>query len=381
MVKLDDTMKRQLGIDHMFIKAGAVKELPAYLEEKEISRAIMVVDTNTYEAAGKTLEQSLNKNKQQLSITFIQPNPLDDVIADEASIVQLLLDIQQHKPQVVIAVGGGTLHDIVRYAAYTVSLPFLSVPTAPSVDGFNSKGAPIIVRGYKKTIISIGPDAIFADLDILTRAPKAMVAAGFGDIIGKYTSLFDWKFGSLTNDEPYLEQSAMITREALVKCVDQVASIAKRDEEGIATLTSALMESGIAMLILGKSHPASGAEHHLSHFWEMEYISKGRRQLLHGAKVGVACIQIAKLYHKLVEEQFGMQAQARDRVRRNWEHIKNEAKLIPGEAELRELLLQVEGPVDIEQLGVSEDLLSRSLKSAHHIRPERYTLLHAYNES
>jgi glycerol-1-phosphate dehydrogenase [NAD(P)+] len=369
-----------LGIDTILIEAGATAKLGTYLEQREIRNALIVVDTITYEAAGRLVEASLIKGKVLVHTTFIQPNAIGDVIADEVSIVQLLLDIQQYKPQIVVAVGGGTLHDIVRYAAYTSLLPFISVPTAPSVDGFNSKGAPIIIRGQKKTIVSIGPDAIFADLDVLVKAPKAMVAAGFGDILGKFTSLFDWSFGVITNNEPYLEEADTITRAALMQCVQQAALIAKRDEEGIATLTSALIESGIAMLIFGKSHPASGAEHHLSHFWEMEYIAEGRKQLLHGAKVGVACTLISQLYHSLAEEQFGMQAGIRESVSSNWETITKEIRRIPSEAELRELLSKVGGPAATWELGVSEDLLRRSLLGAHLIRPERYTLLHARNE-
>jgi glycerol-1-phosphate dehydrogenase [NAD(P)+] len=369
-----------LGIDTVRIEAGAITKLRAYLEQKEIRNVQIVVDVNTYEAAGRMVEESLTKGRVKSHTTFILPNAIGDVIADEVSIIQLLLDLQQYKPQAVIAVGSGTLHDIVRYAAYTSSLPFISIPTAPSVDGFNSKGAPIIIRGYKKTIVSIGPDAIFADLDVLTKAPKAMVAAGFGDILGKFTSLFDWTFGVLTNNEPYLEQSENITRTALMQCVDKASLIAKQDEEGIAVLTSALIESGIAMLIHGQSHPASGAEHHLSHFWEMEYIRLGRKQLLHGAKVGVACTLISKLYHSMAEGQFGKQINVRDSVSSNWETIVREIERIPAEAELKELLSLVGGPVTIEQLGVSEDLLQRSLGGAHQIRAERYTLLHARNE-
>lgn len=208
-----------------------------------------------------------------------------------------------------------------------------------------------------------------------------MVAAGFGDMIGKYTSLFDWRFGSLTNNEPFLQKSESITQQALNRCVQHVSLIAKRDEEGIASLTSALIESGVAMLIFGKSHPASGAEHHLSHFWEMEYIELGKKQLLHGAKVGVACIQISKLYRQLKEEQFGKRAKVRESITRNWHEIITRIEQIPTEAELTSLLSMVGGPTGMNELGVSEDLFMRSLQGAHLIRPERYTLLHAWNTS
>lgn len=379
--EMDDEMKDSIGLEAIHIEAGALSKLPAYLERRGAETALIVVDKNTYEAAGKLAEERLEKNKIRVHATFIQPNSIGDVIADEASIVQLLLDIQQYRPHIVIAIGSGTLHDIVRYAAYTASLPFVSVPTAPSVDGFNSKGAPLIIRGYKKTIVSIGPDAIFADLDILTRSPKAMAAAGFGDILGKFTSLFDWKFGVLTNDEPYLEAAEAITRRAVMKCMERASLIARQDEEGMAALIGALIESGIAMLIFGQSHPASGAEHHLSHFWEMEYIAQGKKQLLHGAKVGVACVQISKLYHRLAKEQFGVQANVRASVAAHWQQLVKEIEQIPDEAALTDLLSTAGGPVTVEQLGVSEDLLRRSLQGAHLIRPERYTLLRARNES
>ncbi|MBW7458676.1 iron-containing alcohol dehydrogenase, partial [Paenibacillus sepulcri] len=178
-------------LDLIRIHPGAAGEVAAYLEQKSHHQVVLAADLATYKAAGEALASSLTRSGIKVHITFIKPDAQDDVIADEASLIQLILDIQRHHAEAVIAVGGGTLHDIVRYSAYTTGIPFISVPTAPSVDGFNSKGAPIIIRGEKKTIPAIGPDAIFADLDILVQAPPAMVAAGFGDMLGKYTSLFD----------------------------------------------------------------------------------------------------------------------------------------------------------------------------------------------
>jgi len=294
-------------------------------------------------------------------------------------LVELILAAKQFEPDVFIAVGSGTLHDITRMVGYALNLPFISVPTAPSVDGFNSKGAPIIVRGEKKTIVSIGPNAVFADLDILKSAPRELIAAGFGDILGKFTSLFDWTFGQLTNEEPFSEQAYTITKQALDKCVEAAERIERGDQEGIAYLMSGLIESGIAMLIFGKSHPASGAEHHVSHYWEMDFIKHGRKQLLHGAKVGVSCTLIAELYHRLCAEDFGLQAGVREAVREHWEQIKQHIAQIPSADELRTMLAKVGGPITVEQLGISSELAEHALRNAHLVRPERYTLLHAYN--
>lgn len=377
---LNEDERGRIALDAICVESGALRKAAYYLAEHSFRQVVIAVDTETYTAAGRVLERDAAAEGVRVHISFIKPNAARDVVADEASIVQLLIDIQQSKAEAVIAAGSGTLHDISRYAAYTSGIPFISVPTAPSVDGFTSKGAPILVRGEKITIPAIGPDAIFADLDILTKAPPALVAAGFGDMLGKYTSLFDWKYGALTGGEPYLPIAAEMTRSALSDCVENVEAIASRSEEGIRTLIEALIESGLAMLLFGKSHPASGAEHHLSHYWEMEYIRKGRRQLLHGAKVGVACAEISKLYHRIAEHGFG-RGGLPSQAEQHWDEIGREIAGIPKEAVLRELLRKVGGPDTVESLPIEPQLLMRSLREAHHVRKERHTLLRAFNEA
>ncbi|TFE25792.1 sn-glycerol-1-phosphate dehydrogenase [Cohnella luojiensis] len=361
-------------IEPVLIEAGAIRQVAPYLLRNRLQRISIAADSNTFEVVGRVLGQLIENAGMNVCITLINPDKQGDVIADEASVVQLELDLKQSSAEIVLAVGSGTLHDIARFSAYAVGIPFVSVPTAPSVDGFNSIGAPLIIRGEKKTIAAIGPSAIFADLDLLTKAPDGMIAAGFGDMLGKYTSLFDWKFGSLAGGEPYSEAVAEQTRHALQLCVDNCEEIEKRSPKGIEILTRALIESGFAMLKFGQSHPASGAEHHLSHYWEMEFMRLGRRQILHGAKVGVACAEISRLYHGLAIDSPELFPEEHRQT------LLEEIDRIPGEHAIKQLLLKVGGPTSPEQLGVSGDLLSLSMREAHHIRSNRHTLLKKYNE-
>ncbi|WP_456289183.1 sn-glycerol-1-phosphate dehydrogenase [Paenibacillus sp. AK002] len=369
------------------IQHGALDEVAGYLETKRWTSVVMVVDGNTYDQAGQRLLNLLAKSSIGVQVTRLLPDRKGDVIADEVSLIQVILDIQHSGAKAVLAVGGGTIHDISRYAAYTAGVPFISIPTAASVDGFNSKGAPVIVRGEKITIPAIGPSAIFADVDILMAAPSRLTAAGFGDMLGKYTSLFDWKFGSLVADEPYLKISADMTKSALSQCVNAVEQIAKRSEDGVRILMGALVESGLAMLLFGQSHPASGSEHHLSHYWEMEFIRLGKKQLLHGAKVGAACVEISKLYHRIGEQGIelngGSSPGAEDIKRRmalQWNDIRSHITQLPEPEVLGDLMRMVGGPAGVSELPIGDELLERSLAEAHKVRYSRYTLLHVYNE-
>ena len=55
------------------------------------------------------------------------------------------------------------------------------------------------------------------------------------------------------------------------QCVDELVL---GNTEAYEQLMYALIISGLAMQIIGSSRPASGAEHHMSHLWEMEVINE-----------------------------------------------------------------------------------------------------------
>lgn len=350
---------------HGAITGGALMRVPEYVLERQFRRVLLVVDDNTWSAAGQTLSAALTKASIEHTVCTLEANAQGDVLADELSIVQIVLHTTS-ETDAIVAVGAGTIHDAVRFVCAKLGKAFLSVPTAASVDGFASTGAPIIIRGVKQTIPAISPEAMFADLDVLTRAPRALTAAGFGDMLGKYTSLADWVFSRDAGNEPFCPIAYELTEQALTSCVDAVPDIAEATERGISTLFAALTVSGLAMMITGHSRSASGAEHHLSHYWEMECIRHDRRQLLHGAKVGVAATWIAALYRKLRTLSAFPATKAYDRL--------------PEPDVLRNLLEKVGGPSTLEKLGIEQPLLSASLSNAHLLR-DRCTGLRWLHES
>jgi glycerol-1-phosphate dehydrogenase [NAD(P)+] len=371
----------RIPIERIKIGNSVYKELAAYAEYKGFKHAVIIADENTYQAAGKSLSEILKETGISISLSVIKPDENNDVVADEQSLVQALLEIPV-ETDVIIAVGAGTLHDIARFCSTKMKLPFISVPTAPSVDGFTSMGAPLIVRGVKTTFQMSAPIAVFADLSVLKASPRKMVAAGFGDMLAKYTSLADWKFGHLAKGEPYCPLVAAITREALESCVEKVEKIAAADEEGIQILIEALIKSGLAMLIFGQSHPASGGEHHLSHYWEMDFLKRKRPAVLHGAKVGVSTVLLAEVYKgqflPLLSDSARLQSMQNSLNNESLKEIMKIYEEIPTPEHLKNLLTETGGEIIPEQLGIDEQLVAGSLSNAHTLR-NRYTALKFMN--
>ncbi len=273
----------------------AVEHLVEFCQANGLTKLFMVADKHTYAAQGQAVESALRGAGFDLKqIVFTN----EEVIADAVHVFDVLI-AAGGEARTYVAVGSGTLTDITRFASHRSHSHFISVPTAPSVDGFASIGAPLIVHGVKISVYCQAPYAIFADINTLAHSPQTMIAAGFGDMLGKLTSIADWRLGRLLWNEPYDEAIAQRTLDAVQICVDNVDAIGHGAPEGISRLLDALLESGYCMLDFGESRPASGAEHHTSHYWEMKLLREGRPAILHGAKVGVATVLVAELYDRV----------------------------------------------------------------------------------
>jgi glycerol-1-phosphate dehydrogenase [NAD(P)+] len=407
--------RHEIPIRHIVIERDALEDIVDYVREAGYDEVTLVADSNTYAVAGEKLQLLLAAGLVRVGLSVISENAMGEVAADEEAIVQLMLDTSLTS-KVLLAVGSGTIHDIVRFVSHRTKRPFLSVPTAPSVDGFASVGAPLIVRGFKQTIPCSAPEAIFADLRILAAAPQAMIAAGVGDMLGKHTSLADWSLGRLLLDEHYCELSARMTLEAVELCTANLEEIAQRTDLGMRRLMEGLILSGLSMLMVGHSRPASGAEHHLSHYWEMVLLQQRRRALLHGAKVGVATVLMAQRYHALlgltagdaaarlaqgqapsaqadaerIRAAYGAMAEAiiaenasamgidaralGARIAASWGDVLDIARGVPAPEQLAAWLAAVHGKVMPDQLGVEPALVEASLEVALFVR-NRFTIL------
>jgi glycerol-1-phosphate dehydrogenase [NAD(P)+] len=285
--------RHELPIRRVIARPGAIADIVPELRELQLgTRTTLVCDQNTYDVAGKRVERDLIADG--FSVTRCRFETRKPVKPDESAVGHVMLTMPVDT-QFLVVCGSGCLTDLTRFVAARTGVPFVSVPTAPSMDGYAGSGAPMTHHGHKRTIIATHAQAVVADTDVLATAPTDMIASGFSDTIGKFTSRIDWELSKLVRDEYYCPVFVNDVSEMANRTADLAPAIRQADPDAIRTLTEALLVSGVAMLLIGNSRPASGSEHSLSHYWEMKAGLGAHREFFHGTKVGVATGVIAEL--------------------------------------------------------------------------------------
>ena len=288
----------KVDIQAIRVGSGVMQELPGILRDLGASHIFLVADNYTYEAAGRQVEQLLDQaGLAYHKRVFQTETPL---VPNEYALGSVLAAMTS-QDDMLLAVGSGTLNDVTKYVSARTGVPYVIAATAPSMDGYASTVAPTILDGFKTTLPAVYPAAIVADVDILKDAPMPMLTAGFGDIIGKFTSLADWRLSHQLNGEYYCPEVAGVIEAAVETCAANAQALAQREPQAIQAVTEALILSGLAMGMVGVSRPASGAEHQMAHYWEMDALRRGEEHPLHGNAVGVGTVLAASLYEMAAE--------------------------------------------------------------------------------
>ncbi|HEX2946213.1 MAG TPA: sn-glycerol-1-phosphate dehydrogenase [Clostridia bacterium] len=345
--------RHSVDIEKIIAGNGILYEIAATLEPFKGGKLLVISDTNTYGIFGKAVAESLLKEGFILK-TFIFESKDHALIPDERAIGRLLIELGQDT-SLILAVGSGVLNDLARIVAYRTGKAFAIAGTAPSMDGYASVVSPLIINGKKNTYPGKYPSAIFADTSIMRNAPMVMIRAGYGDVLGKLTSLAEWKLSNIINNEYYCETIAKLVRKGVDRCIESTDGLASREEKAIRHLIEALILTGISMGLAGISRPASGTEHQLAHYWEVKDIEAGREHALHGNAVGAATVVTAMLYEL-----------AADILPKELEY--------PSSKYVKELLERIGAQTSPKDLGIGRELFEDSLMNAMYLR-DRYSLL------
>ncbi|WP_270567828.1 sn-glycerol-1-phosphate dehydrogenase [Clostridium beijerinckii] len=344
--------KHRIDIKHIYVGENVYNRILDVAKEILPKEILLVSDNNTYKALGKCVENELTELGYKINNIILVSD--GDLIPDEKAIGRVLVEVN-NETELIVAVGSGSINDICRIISAKTHIPYVIMGTAPSMDGYASTVSPLIIDGAKVTYPGTNPYAIIADSNIMKDAPFEMICAGFGDILGKYTALSDWRLSNTIHDEYFCDTTEKLVRNAMYKCFENIEGAVKREVKAIEYISEALILSGIAMTLSGNSRPASGAEHHLSHYWEIDKLSRKLEHPLHGNSVGVGTVISAWLYKKFnIEERFGIET--------------------PVPEIIINLLNSIGAKSNPKALGIEKELFHRSVIHALEIRP-RYTIL------
>lgn len=282
--------------------AGALGAVaPFFKDAFPGEEAIVVSDDHTLTAAGLAVEAGLADAGVPVRRIVLEPRHGDDHLVAEDGVITALQTLLAAGPGRVVAVGAGTVNDIGKYASFKTGREYIAVPTAASMNGYTSTIAAVLVAGVKRTLPCDQPIGIFADTDVLQAAPPHLNRAGFGDLLSKPVSQGDWLLSHLVRDVPYSTRPNDILEELFAELLVQAPAIGRADAHGLSVLMEAILVSGFSMAVAGSSAPASGGEHLVSHYWDMEQLDKGQPLLgLHGTQVGVATRLSAMLFERLL---------------------------------------------------------------------------------
>jgi glycerol-1-phosphate dehydrogenase [NAD(P)+] len=309
---------------------GVLEQLPAIIAELDIpERGLIVCDSNTLQIAGNQVIEYLEAGG----------HPMEKIVIVGAN-TEELAKVESYSDRIdfLVGLGGGRPIDLAKQAGFNKNIPFISIPTAASHDGFGSARASIRQEGRKTSMQAIPPIAVVADTSIISKAPKRLLGAGVGDIISNQTAVLDWRLDGQKAD--YSEYAAALSEMAAQLVEDGIDKVASGSEEGVRLVVKALISSGVAMSIAGTSRPASGGEHKFSHWLD----ANSDNPALHGEQCGLGSIVTMYLHGG------------------DWEKI-------------RDTLKAVNAPINAKGLGMDDGMVLSAFINSKEIRPQRTTIL------
>ena len=262
---------------------GVLDVIGDCLAEEAISNVVVWFGNGLIDLFGTRVMDSMKK----AGVNVLEYQELDTVAIED--IVPLAFSLS-NQVKAIVSIGGGKVIDAGKYAAFLKGLPFISVPTSSSSDGFSSSTASLLVEGRRASVPAKLAYGILVDTQVIRTAPERFIYSGIGDMVAKITALYDWVFEAEHGASVLNDFAVMIAKKAVNSFV-RTPYETIQDEVFLKELLDSLAMSGIANEIAGSSAPTSGSEHLISHALD-KFLEVPQ---LHGIQVGIATYIMAKV--------------------------------------------------------------------------------------
>lgn len=265
------------------IGKGALDNIGAYMKDAAFEQVVLYFGNGLIDLFGEKVMESL----KHAGINILEYCEIDTIAIDD--IIQMAFSMP-NKTQAVVAIGGGKVIDAGKYAAFLKNIPFISVPTSSSSDGFSSASASLTVDGRRTSVPARLAYGIIVDTEVIRTAPEKFIYSGVGDMISKITAIYDWVFEAERGCSQLNDFAVMIAKKAVNSFVRTPFQDIHEDLF-LRELLDSLAMSGIANEIAGSSAPTSGSEHLISHALDKLL----EHPQLHGVQVGIATYLMSRV--------------------------------------------------------------------------------------
>ncbi len=287
---------------YLIYSDDVISTMPEILERHCSDKSVAIIsDSRTHKVAAEDIANSFAKANWSLT-DIIVPDTSDGTPphCDDETYERISAEISD-KPEMILAVGAGTINDLAKWLAFDMNIPYAVFATAASMTGYTSPIVAPTIKGVKQVVCAQPAIGVFAAGRIIENAPFKLTTAGLGDALAKPMSSADWIMNNMLFDEHYCPLCTQISSATELTYLDNPSAIRSRQPNVIEALFRGLVYCGFAMTIAGTNVTPSGGEHIFSHTLDMLASIDGGANDYHGRQVGLGVILSAALYSELMQ--------------------------------------------------------------------------------
>lgn len=293
----------------IYIKQGILEEANTYIKEVyEGSKIMIISDDQVYSHYGKMLTSVLEKD-YVVDATVIPHGEASKRFDILPSIYQSLLQFKLTRTDLIIALGGGVIGDLVGFVAATFlrGIPLVQIPTSLLAQVDSSVGGKVAVdlpEGKNLVGAFYHPKMVLIDPLTLNTLPERFVNDGMGEVI-KYGCIKDKKLFDQLNSYNDFQDLYTDIDSIIYRCVDIKREVVEKDELDFGD-----------RLLLNFGHTLA---HAIEQYYHYETYS-------HGEAVAIGMVQISKIAEEQRLTKLGTAKQIEDIVKKYYLPIESKLK-------------------------------------------------------
>ena len=200
------------------------------------ARIAIVTDENVARYHLAALTSSLEGSGRLCGTLILPPGEATKALGELGRVCEALIGMRLERGDLVVALGGGVIGDLVGFAASIIrrGMRYVQIPTTLLAQVDSSVGGKTAVNSrHGKNLIGAfhQPSLVIADTDVLSTLPGREMRAGFAEVV-KYGLLGDLAFFEWLDRHwrSVFGNDAAVLTEAVARSVAAKAAIVARDE-------------------------------------------------------------------------------------------------------------------------------------------------------